>query len=166
MIKLYITLFLLKLLDGTLKTIKQKALIHNYDFVASFLNALSFITYMLIINKIISQNDMTSIIVTAAAVFISTYIPSKLFNKMQKDKVFMFEILPNENTEGKKIADLLRENNIAIRTYKGYNNYKELVLCCKAYAETKAESKVITDLIKDMNTTYNIIEVRNMVDNQ
>lgn len=166
MINLYITLFLLKLLDGTLKTIKQKALIHNYDFAASLLNALSFITYMLIINKIINQNDVMSIIVTAVAVFISTYVPSKLFSKIQKDKVFMFEILPYENEEGKKIADLLRDNNIAIRTYKGYNDNKELVLCCKAYAETKKESTVIVDLIKDKNTTYNIIEVRNLVDNQ
>lgn len=166
MIKLYVTLFLLKLLDGTLKTIKQKAFIHDYDFAASFLSALSFITYMLIINKIINQNDIMSIIVTSLAVFISTYVPSKLFTKMRKDKVFMFEILPDKNEEGKEIADLLRGNNIAIRTYKGYNNNKELVLCCKAYAETKVDSKVITDLIEERNTSYNIIEVRNLVDNQ
>ncbi|MCY6485089.1 hypothetical protein OW763_12140 [Clostridium aestuarii] len=163
MIKLYVTLFLLKLLDGSLKTFKQKALIHNQDLIASVLNSLSFITYMMIINKIIHQNDMTSIIITSSAVFFSTYIPSKIFNRVQRDKVFLFEILPNENILGKEIADLLRENNIAITTYKGYNKQKELVLCCKAFAETKSESKFITGLIENKDTIYNIIEVKNLV---
>lgn len=114
---------------------------------------------MLMIVKLSKSDSIMGIFLICLATFLGSYLPTKFIDKWEGDKVFIFEISPNTNKNGKEFADLIRDQNLAIVTYKVYNDQKEQVLCSKVYSQSKQESKLIESLIPS-SFKYSIMEVR------
>lgn len=125
--------------------------------IASGVSAFFYFTMMV---KLIKVNSTSGIIIISFATFLGTYIPMAIAEKMEKEKVYVFNITPDTNENGKDFADQIREANIPVLTYKGYNKSMELVLCCKIFSQSKDQSKLIENMIPE-NFKYHVIETQN-----
>lgn len=152
-------LFLYKLLDCTFSTLKTILLYKNRKFLSAILNSMATFVYLTMMVKLVKDNNLVSVLLITLATFIGTYFPALLLERLEGDKVWIFNITPDTNENGKVFADKIRENNLPILTYKGFNDNKEPVLCSKVFSETKATSKLIESLIPD-NFKYHILEVK------
>jgi hypothetical protein len=154
--------FFLKIMDCALSTIKSVFLYKNKNFLSSIFNALSTFFYMSMIVKMTKANDSLTIFIICLATFIGSYLPTFLLDKLEKDKVYIFVVTPDTNENGKEFADMIRENNIPIFTFKGYNENLEQVLCCKIFSESKKQSTLIENMIPE-GFKYHVLETKNVV---
>lgn len=153
-------LFFLKLLDCILSTLKSIYLYKNKNFISALFNTIATGFYMLMIVKLSKSDSPIGILLICLATFLGSYIPAKFIDKTEKDKVFIFDVFPCDNQSGKDFADTIRSSNLAIVTYKGYSDNKELVLCSKVYSQSKEHSKLIESLIPN-TFKYHVVEVKN-----
>lgn len=157
-------LFILKSLDCSATTIKHLLLIKNKNFLSSLTNAIAAYFYLVMLVNLNKNSSTSAIIVICTATFIGSLLPSLILSKLERDKVFIFDLIPPNKQSGKELADTLRENNIPIQTYRGYNKDKEVILCIKAFSENKTESILIEEIIpKDCK--YHIQEVKKYYEN-
>lgn len=159
-----LTLFILKLLDNCLSTLKTLLLVKNKNALSALANAIAQFFYLMMMVKLTQGSSTAGIVVICLSSFIGAYLPQLLFDKLSRDKVFIFDIIPPEKEDGEELADELRENNIPIQTYKGYNASKEKVLCVKVFSGSREESILIEQLIPK-GFSYNIIETKKYFDN-
>ena len=155
-------LFFLKLLDGALGTVKNLLMSKNKGFLSAVVGALGQFFYLMMMVKLVKVNNLTSIMLISLATFFGMYIPIFIANKMEKDKVWVYNITPDSNENGKEFADQVRENNIPVLTYKGYSRDMELVLCCKIFSESREKSKMIEEMIPE-GFKYHVIETQNTI---
>ena len=140
-------LFILKLLDSLLGTAKSIYLVKNKEILAAIAGTISTYFYLTMMVKLVKVSGNSGIIIICVASFMGTYFPI-LFSKMiEKQKVYVYNITPDTNENGKKFADDIRENNIPVLTYKGFSKEREQVLCCKIFSENKKQSSIISKMI-------------------
>lgn len=139
--------FILKLIDNTLGTIKNILLIKEKFFSSSLLAALSTTVYMLMVVKMAKSDGILSIMAIFAATFIGTLIPGLVVKKSEKDKLYIFDITADNMDSGKEFADILRNANISTKTSIVYNNVMKKTLSIKAYCTNREESKVVNEFI-------------------
>ncbi len=147
--KLYILIFILKLLDCLLTTTKTKALIYGYDKLAGILKSIATVTNALILMNVVISKSYIGIVIMGVAEFLGTIIATQLFNKVnsryKQDETWTYFVVPKTREYSKIIADTLKEYNIKTFTLEGYNN-KQSVLSSIVYAKTKEESVFIKEL--------------------
>ena len=109
--------------------------------------------------------DIKKSFIVALATTIGSLISFYISKKFEKDQVWIFDITPDTNENGKEFADNIRENNMPIMTYIGFGTSKEKVLCSKIYSHSKEHSKLIQELIPN-DFTYHISEVKNYIESR
>jgi len=139
--------FLLKLLDNTLGTMKNIYLARGKFFFSSLLAALSTTIYMIAVVKMASSDGILSIVAICAATFIGTLVPGLAVKKSEKEKLYIFDITADTLHSGKEFADILRSENIAIKTSVVYDNTMIKTLSIKAYCTSRKESKMVNEII-------------------
>lgn len=154
-------LFFLKILDCMLGTAKGIFMNKNKVLVSALISAAATFFSLMMIVKIIKVNSISGMVIISMATFFGTCIPMYIAQRLEKDKIFVYNVTPDTNENGKTFADEIRENNISILTYKGYNKSMEPVLCSKIFSQSRIESRLIEDLMPD-NFEYHVIEAKSM----
>lgn len=139
--------FLLKLLDNTLGTMKNICLTREKFFFSSLLAALSTTVYMIAVVRMAKSNGILSIMAICAATFIGTLIPGIIFKKSEKEKLYIFDITADNMDSGEEFVDILRSANIATQTSIVYDNMMIKTLSIKAYCVNRAESTIVNEVI-------------------
>lgn len=139
--------FLLKLLDNTLGTMKNIYLAREKFFFSSLLAALSTTIYMLAVVRMAKSDGLLSIMAICSATFIGTLIPGLAVKKSEKEKLYIFDITADTMHSGKEFADILRNANIALKTTIVYDNMMVKTLSIKAYCANRKESKMVNEII-------------------
>ena len=139
--------FVLKLIDNALSTLKTVYMHKEKFFLSGVFNAFSTFFYLIAIVEIAKSNNIFSIVSMCVGTFVGTYLPGIVVKKSEGDKLFIFDITADELDAGKDFADKLRDNNIAIKTYISYDSDMKKVLSCKTYCNTRNESKIVSSLI-------------------
>lgn len=153
--------FILKLIDNTLSTMKNIFLIKEKFLVSSLLAALSTAVYMFMVMKMAKTDGVISIVAIFAATFIGTLIPGVAVKKTEKVKLFIFDITADNIDNGKEFADILRKANITTNTSMAYNNMMDKTLSIKAYCTNKEESRMVNNNIYP-SFKYNIYVPMNL----
>ena len=153
--------FLLKLIDNTLGTMKNIFLNKEKFFWSSLLAALSTTVYMITVVKMAKSDGIISIMAIFAATFIGTLIPGLAVKKSEKDKLYIFDITADNMDSGKEFADILRSANIATKTCVVYNNVMKKTLSIKAYCANREESKMVNENIYP-DFKYNVYAPMNL----
>lgn len=154
-------LFTLKMIDTIINSGKTIFLIRNKKFLSALSQAVSNIFYIILMSRLMKSTDMASILVTSCAMFIGQYLSQWIAEKFDKDKIFKIQITPFSKEQGKSIADELREQNIAVQTFPCFRNEKK-VLGVNAFAETKAQSAIVDDILSQHEEVkFNIISIKN-----
>ncbi|BAO04807.1 uncharacterized protein CBO05P1_088 [Clostridium botulinum B str. Osaka05] len=152
-------LFILKLLDCAISTLKTLLLIKEKDFLSSICTALSQFFYLTLLVKITKNNSNLGIFVICLGALIGSYLPKFIVRRTDKDKTWIYEILPQSTQQSQEIADILRNNNLEVFTTKGYNFDVDKILTIKTFSNNKQESILIENLIpKDVS--FHVMEVR------
>ena len=149
-------IFFLKFIDSILTTFKSIYLFKNKQLLSSIFGAIANFVYMLILV------DTHKAMLVGLATFMGSQVSFIITNRFEKDKVFLFDVKGTEKEASKQFADVIRENNIPILTYLGYNDFHEKVLCCKIYSQSKEQSHLIKSLIPQ-GFKYDIQEIKNYV---
>lgn len=139
--------FILKIIDNALSTAKTIYINKERYVLGSILNAFATFFYLVAIVQIAKSSDMKSIIAMCIATFIGTYLPGVLIKKSERDKLYIYDITAPNLNAGKLFADLIRDNDIAIRTSISYDSDMKKVLSCKVFCSSKEESRFINSLI-------------------
>lgn len=147
--------FILKILDNGLGTAKTIYINKERYALGAFLNSFSTFFYLVAIVQLTKNNDMKSIIAMCVATFVGTYLPGLLIKKSERDKLWIFDVTANTLDRGKEFADIIRDNNIAIKTYTSYDTEMNKVLSCKIYCTSKNESRIVNSTIPQ-DFKYNV----------
>lgn len=153
--------FILKLIDNTLNTMKNIFLIKEKFLISSLLAALSTAVYMFMVMKMSKSDDIISIIAIFVATFIGTLIPGVAVKKTEKDKLYIYDITADNINNGKEFADILREANIATKTSIAYNTEMDKTLSIQAFCSNKDESRMVTENISPA-FKYNVYAPMNL----
>lgn len=145
--------FGLKLIDSMLGTVKNILLIKDRGVLSSVVSGFATFFYMLILV------DVRKAAVVGAATAIGGMISFIVFKRFEKDKTWVFDIMPPSHEEGKIFADKAREMNLPIMTYHGFTEDKKINLCSKIYSCSKEHSKLVEELIPE-GFSYNIYELK------
>lgn len=149
-----ILVFLLKLIDNALATVKTIYIQKEKYMVSAIFNGLSTFFYLVAIVQISKSSSLLSIVSMCLATFIGTYLPGVIIKKSEGDRLFIFDITANNLSEGKKFADVIRELKIPIKTYSSYNSDMEKVLTCKVFCSTKEDSQIVLDKMPETFNYY------------
>jgi uncharacterized protein YebE (UPF0316 family) len=139
--------FILKLLDVTLNTAKNAFFVRNKHLLASLLGASTTFIYFMLITKVLSANSYASIALVSLATFIGSYIPPIVIKHFEKDKVWIFDVTPPTNKEGRAFAKKMRSRGFPVVTYKSFNKFNQPVVCSKIFSDSKQTSREIRKLI-------------------
>lgn len=142
-----IIVFVLKLIDNILATVKTIYIHKEKYFLSAMFNALSTFFYLVAIVQISKSSNLLSIVSMCIATFIGTYLPGAVMKRSEGDKLFIFDVTACNAELGKTFADNVRELGIPIKTYSTYNNDIEKTLTCKIYCATKEDSQKILDIM-------------------
>lgn len=142
-----IVAFVLKTLDNCFSTFKTILLQKEKYSLGALFNAIGTFFYLVAVVQVAKSDNFYSIVAMCIATFVGTYLPGLLVKKSERDKLYIFDITADTLMNGKKFADAVRKENIAIKTFKSYDSEMNKVLTCKVYCSTKDESKRITEVI-------------------
>lgn len=147
--EIIILTFLLKLIDNALGTLKTIFLNKEKYFFSALSNSFGTFFYLFAIVQISKSNSIAGILAACVATFIGTYVPGKVVNKFEKNKLYVFDITSDTLEKGKEFGNIMRDLNLAINTNPWTNNEMEKVLCAKIYCKTKQEVMVVLEKMPD-----------------
>lgn len=143
-------LFGAKMLDNMLSTAKTILIQRNRCILAGISLALSNYIYFLITKNIVTADNDYAIIVVSVASGIGCLIAMAISNRFSKERTFVNVIMSDDKVEMQKLRDFLAEHhitNVATDSYTLDWNTKSITVT--AYAETKTDSRLIDEYIKE-----------------
>jgi hypothetical protein len=141
--------FMVKIMDNGLGTFKSIYLNKEKYFFGALFSAFSTYFYLIGVKQVTSDSGWLTIGVMTFATFVGTYWPGIFIRKIERDKLYIFEVTASSLEDGKKFADELRELNLAVKTTISYDSDMIKVLTCKVYCATKHESSMVNELIPE-----------------
>lgn len=140
-------IFFLKLLDSVLNTAKSKFFNQNKHLIASLLSGVTTLLYFMIVVRLLKINNPASIALVSLASFLGSYFPPIIIEYFEKDKIFVYDITPDEDKAGRAFARKMRKLGLSVVTYKSFNKYNEPVICAKVFSKDREQSRLIKDNI-------------------
>jgi hypothetical protein len=103
--------------------------------------------YSMSLIYVFHDNSLSSLVALSLATLVGSYLPAKAMERLEKDKLYVYEITSDTLDSGKEFADSLRNYNIPVSTTAVRNKSFNKVLLCKVYSQSKSVSKLIENLI-------------------
>ena len=148
-------LFGAKVLDNALGTAKTILVQNNKSFLAGVSLALSNFIYFKLTKDVVMAEGNTELYIIAVASAVGCWLAIFFNNRLSKDKTYINVIMSDDMEEMKKLRDFLAENkitNVASDTYT--RDWSRKTLTISAYAETKAQSILIDEYIRNSDTKF------------
>lgn len=152
--------FLLKVSDCSLSVLKTVFLVKNRFFISSCLNSLSAALFVFVADTMANAPEEMKVWIAGTiflANFAGSYIPPKIVNRLERDRLFVFMITAPSFEAGIELADRLRGCDIPVSTSVVYGDNVEKTLSIKAYAESRQDSKVVSSFLGE-GFKWHIIE--------
>lgn len=143
-------LFLAKVLDNALSTTKTILVQRSRWLLAGIAVVLSDFIYFWLTKRIIAAESELAILIVALAGGVGCALACLVSEKMSKDRTYVNVIMSDNLEAMKKLRDYLAEHhitNVAADSYTRDWNTKTITIT--AYAETKAESRLINAYIEN-----------------
>lgn len=153
-ITLLLILFFAKVLDNALGTAKTILVQHNKSIMAGIALGLSNFIYFCITKNIVESDGMLSIIIVSIASGIGCCLAIAFNNKFSKDRTYVNVIMSDNVEEMRNLRDFLAKNKITNVITDSYDINWNKTLSITAYAETKEQSKLIDEYIKNNSVKF------------
>ena len=154
-------LFIVKVIDNILGTSKTILIQKNKGVLA----ALSVVISQIIFYKLIdavgnSESDLTMYVIAIASGF-GTYLAVKLNDKFSKERTFVNVILSDNREAMEELRDYLREHKITNLATEAFTKEWDKTIAITAYAETKEESRLLDEYIKNSDIKFKRVITKN-----
>ena len=142
-------LFGLKAADNLLSTGKQILIQRHKPILASLSVVLSQIIFYRLIDKVSAYNGDLALYIVAVASGVGTLLAVKISDKFSKEKTFVNVILSDDRDAMVDLREFLKEHHITNLATDGYTKDWNKTIAITAYAETREQSRLIDQYIKD-----------------
>ena len=149
------SIFLAKVLDNALSTTKTILIQRSRWLLAGIAVVISDFIYFWVTKRVVSADGWLAMLVVALAGGVGCAIACLLSDKLSKDRTYVNVIMSDDLEAMKDLRDFLaREHvtNVAAESYTRDWNKKTITIT--AYAETKAESRLINQYISDSSQKF------------
>lgn len=150
----YVVLALIKIFDNVVQTAKSIATYKEYKMFSSILVVISQLMFYLVIDQVISDNTILSIVIVAVSSGIGNYVAFFLNSKFKKDAKWTIVLTSSDKEDVKRFCNYLVEHKIKYVANDGYNRRMEPTINIIAFSKTKAESRLIEKYLKITNIKY------------
>ena len=148
-----VIIFVIKVIDNIISTGKTILIQKNKAVIASLSVVISQIIFYKLINAA-SDGGEIAIYVISVASGLGTFLALLTSNEFSKERVFV-NVITNDNKEVMmELRDFLKEHKITNLATIGFTKDWQETLAVTAYAETKKQSKLIDDFIKESDTKF------------
>lgn len=148
-------LFGAKVLDNMLGTAKTIFIQRGRGFLAAIMIIISDLIYYNVIKEIASTSDNTAIIVVAVASGIGCLLAVAINGKLSKDRTYVHVIMSDNMDAMRQFRDFLASNHVTNVATDSYTlDWSQKTISITAYAETKAQSKLIDAYINDSDVKF------------
>ena len=147
-------LFIFKCIDNCLGTAKTLLVQRNKGILAGIALALSNFIYFCITKNIVESDGFLSIITVSIASGVGCCLAIAFNNKFSKDRTYVNVLLSDDIEEMKKLRDFLAANKITNVINDTYDLNWDKTLSITAYAETKDQSRLIDEYVKNNNVKF------------
>jgi uncharacterized protein YebE (UPF0316 family) len=150
----YILLSLVKVLDNIILTFKSITTYKEQKVLSSILVVVSQLIFYLVIDQVISDNTILSIIIVSISSGIGNYIAFALNSKLKKDVKWTFVITSSNLNDIQKLCNYLAENNIKYIASDGYTRKGNHTINVMAFSKSKNESRLIEKFLATTESRY------------
>ena len=155
-----IIVFFIKVFDNMLGTSKTILIQKNRSILASLTVIVSQVIFYKLIN-VVGGDQEYMIYVIAFASGVGTLLALIISNKFSKEKTYVNVILSDNKEEMILLRDFLKDNKITNLTTDAQTKDWKKTIAITAYAETKAQSKLIDNFIRESDNKFKrIINVK------
>lgn len=155
-----IIVFFIKVFDNMLGTSKTILIQKNKSVLAALTVIISQIIFYKLINVVGGDHEYM-IYVIAFASGVGTLLALVISNKFSKERMYVNVILSDNKEEMILLRDFLKDNKITNLTTDAYTKDWKKTIAITAYAETKAQSKLIDNFIRESDNKFKrIIDVK------
>lgn len=144
------SIFLAKVLDNGLSTTKTILIQRSRWLLAGIAVVISDFIYFWITKRVVSSDSMTAILVVSLAGGVGCALACLLSDKMSKDRTYVNVIMSDDLEAMMDFRDFLAKNHITNVASDSYTlDWDQKTITITAYAETKAESRLINKYIEE-----------------
>jgi uncharacterized protein YebE (UPF0316 family) len=150
----YLTLAVIKVCDNILLTAKSISTYKGQKILSSILVAISQLIFYVIIDQVVSDSTLTSILIISIASGIGNYLAFMINDKFKKDDVWENIITSSDKDFLVNLCTMLREHRVKYLLYETLNRRFEQSYTVTAFTKTKAESRLIDEYLKNTDVKY------------
>ena len=154
-------LFIVKVIDNILGTSKTILIQKNKGVLAALSVVISQIIFYKLIDAVGNSDSDLTMYVIAIASGVGTYLAVKLNDKFSKERTFVNVILSDNREAMEELRDYLREHKITNLATEAFTKEWDKTIAIRAYAETKEESRLLDEDIKNSDTKFKRVITKN-----
>jgi uncharacterized protein YebE (UPF0316 family) len=148
-------IFLAKVIDNALSTAKTILVQRSRWLLAGIAVVLSDFIYFWVIKRVVSADSLSAMVIVALAGGVGCALACLVSDRLSKDRTYVNVILSDDLEAMKRFRDFLADHhitNVASDSYTRKWNRKTITIT--AYAETKAESRLINQYLSGSPLKY------------
>lgn len=150
-----VALFMAKVVDNALGTTKTIMIQRSRWVIAGFAVILSDFIYFSITKRVVSDDNSLAMLVVAIAGGVGCSLACFVNEKLSKDRTYVNVIMSDDLKEMKNLRDFLAKHHITNVAADSYTlNWNDKTITITAYAETKAESRLINEFIDNSSVKF------------
>ena len=150
-----IALFFAKILDNALSTGKTILIQRNTGALAGIAVAISSLLYFSVIKNVVSAENNIAMLVVSLASGIGCYAAVMITNRFSKERTYVNVVMSDDKEAVKDFRDFLAEHHITNVAADSYTmDWQRKTITVTAYAETKEESRLITQYLNESTTKF------------
>lgn len=150
----YILLGLIKVLDNIVLTFKSISTYKEQKILSSILVIISQLIFYLVIDQVISDNTLLSIIIVSVSSGVGNYVAFALNNKFKKAAKWTFVITSSNLEDIKKLCDYLVGHGIKYIANDGYTRKGKHTINVIAFSKSKNDSRLIEKFLATTESKF------------
>lgn len=150
-----VALFIAKVIDNALGTTKTIMIQRSRWVIAGVAVVLSDFIYFSITKRVITADNSLAMLVVSFAGGVGCSLVCFVNEKLSKDRTYVNVIMSDDLEEMKRFRDFLADHHITNVASDSYTlNWDKKTITITAYAETKADSRLINQFIDDSSAKF------------
>ena len=150
----YILLGLIKTIDNVVLTFKSICTYKEKKILSSVLVIISQLIFYLVIDKVISDNSLRSIVIVSIFSGLGNYLAFSLNSRFKKAAKWTFIITSSNTNDIQKLCNYLAEKNIKYIASDGYTRKGEHTINVMAFSKSKDNSRLIEKFLENTESKY------------
>ena len=150
----YVLLSLVKILDNIIGTFKNISQYREQKIISSILVVISQLIFYLVIDQVINDNTLLSIIIVSVSSGVGNYIAFSINSKFKRAAKWGFTLTSSDTDDVQRLCSYLVENNIKYIANNGLTRKNEPTIHVIAFSKSKDESRLIERFLENTKSKY------------